>query len=182
MARWNVLVPALLAAATAGCQDKTNAQKMAEQAASAKASAQASASASAAVKDPNEEKFAKARKDVKERAIAHMTALQKLYTGVPESERLAFRQFFPPTKEGQKVFDELSKEAVFVGKEGMSIRKWELEEVDVTGGADEATTGVFQEETQRGKTRCTRFKLVWKLVSSAWVRTDRIKFEVVPCP
>ncbi|NUQ79341.1 MAG: hypothetical protein HUU21_38005, partial [Polyangiaceae bacterium] len=87
MARWNVLVPALLAAA-AGCQDKTNAQKMAEQAASAKASAQASASASAAVKDPNEEKFAKARKDVKERATAHMTALQKLYTGVPESEMM----------------------------------------------------------------------------------------------
>ncbi len=178
MARW-LLVSIVV---VGGCQEKMNAEKLADQAASAKASASAVASASASVKDPNEEKFAKARKDVKDRATAHMTALQKLYTGVPEAERVAFRQFFPKTKEGEKVADELSKEAVFVGKEGMSIRKWEIEDVDVKGGADEGTTGVFQEETQRGKTRCTRFKLVWKLEAATWVRSDRIKFEVVPCP
>ena len=163
------------------CKEKMGAEVLAEQVASAKASSVASASASASVKDPEEEKFAKARKEMKDRVVAHMTALQKLYAGVPEAERLAFRAYFPKTKDGEKMADEFSKEAVFVGKEGMSIRKWDVEEVEIKAGSDDATSNIYQEETQRGKPRCVRYKLVWKRQGGVWVRVDRIKFELAPC-
>ncbi|MGZ3418045.1 MAG: hypothetical protein ACXWUG_03205 [Polyangiales bacterium] len=171
-----------LAPLAMGCQEKMGVEKRAEEIAAQKASASASASAKAAEPpDPKEQKYAAAIKAVRERTIAHLTALQKIYQGVPESERLAFRSYFPDTKEGIKDADEISKEAAFTGKEGMSIKKFDVNDVNFDEKIETGTVDVAVEESQRGKPRCITYKIDWKEQSGAWRRVLRKDFRIVPC-
>ena len=174
------LVVVLLA--LCGCdQGKSKAEKHAEDMAAEKASASAAAKASAAVVDPKEEKFASNRKAVKDRATAHMTALEKLYRGASEGERTAFREFFPATKEGEKDADDVSKEAVVAAKNtNMSIKKWEIQDLNFDAAQTTGTTDISVEESQNGKSRCVTYKLDWK-ESSGWRRVARRDFRIVAC-
>lgn len=156
-------------------------EKRAEEIAKQTASAKASASASAAIPDPKEEKYAAARKSLLERAKAQMAALQKLYKGVTEEERQSFKSHFATTKEGEKEADELSKEAVFAGKQGMSIKRYELTNDQLDPSMTKGTVDVFVEESQRGKERCTTYRLDFELFANEWRRTNRRDFRIVPC-
>jgi hypothetical protein len=183
MTRLPLLVLALaMGCQVIGCQEKMGVEKRAEQIAAEKASASASASAKAAEPpDPKEQKYAAARKAVKERTVAHLTALQKIYGGVPESERLAFRGYFPDTKEGIKEADDISKEAAFAGKEGMSITKFDVNDVNFDEKVELGTVDVAVDESQRGKPRCVIYKLEWREQSGTWKRVNRKDFRIVPC-
>ncbi len=165
-----------------GCdKEKSGAEKLADQLAAQNASASAAAKASASVPDPKEERYAKIRKQVRERGIAHMTALQKIYTGVPDAEVWSFREWFPSTKEGEKDADELAREAAFTGKEGMSIKRFDLLDVNFDAALTTGTTELFLEESQRGKPRCTTYKIDWKDIGGSWKRVARRDFRIVPC-
>ncbi|MGZ3424026.1 MAG: hypothetical protein ACXVEE_39560 [Polyangiales bacterium] len=167
----------------AGCQqEKSKAEKHAEEMAAEKASASAAAKASAAVVDPKEEKFAAARKALKERASAQMTALEKLYRGATEADRTAFREFFAPTKEGEKDADAVSKEAVVAAKDtGASIKKWEIQDLSVDSELTSGVVDVYVEESQAGKARCVTYKLDWKDFGGTFKRTARRDFRIVSC-
>ena len=101
--------------------------------------------------------------------------------GVPDAEISSFRDFFPSTKEGEKDADELSREAAFTGKEGMSIKRFELQDLNFDPGLTVGTTLFFVEESQRGKPRCTTYKLDWKDFGGSWKRIARKDFRIVPC-
>jgi len=163
------------------CQEKMRAEKRAEEMAKSHESAKAAASASASAPDPKEQQYAAARKAVLERAKAHMAALSKLYQGVSEEERAKFKDFFAPTKEGEKEAEELSKEAVFAGKQGMAIRKWDITGDQLDPQLTLGTVDVFVQESQRGKDRCTLYKLDWKQFGSEWKRIARKDFRIVDC-
>lgn len=173
----------VLLLALAGCdQGKSKAEKHADDMAAEKASASAAAKASAATVDPKEAKFAANRKAVKDRATAHMTALEKLYRGASDGERAAFREFFPATKEGEKESDEVSKEAVVAAKNtNMSLKKWELQDLNFDADMTTGTTEMLVEESQNGKSRCVTYKLDWKELSGTWRRVARRDFRIVAC-
>lgn len=171
----------LLAVLPSACQQKMGAEKRAEELAAAQASAKAAASASAALPDPKEEEYAAARKAVLERAKAQLAALEKLYQGASEEERAKFKEFFAPTKEGINEAEVLSKEAVFAGKQGMAIRKWEINGDQLDPQLTLATIDVFVQESQRGKDRCTLYKIDWKKFGNEWRRIARRDFRIVDC-
>ncbi len=156
-------------------------EKRAEELAKQSASAKAEASASAAVPDPHEEKYAAARKAVLERAKAQMAALQKIYKGVSEEERQSFKAYFAPTKEGEKEAEEIAKEAAFAGKQGMTIKRYELTGDQLDPKITLGTVDVFVEESQRGKERCTIYKLDFQLFGNEWRRVARRDFRIVAC-
>jgi hypothetical protein len=164
-----------------GCQEKMGVEKRAEELAKQAASAKASASASAAAPDPHEEKYAAARKAILERAKAQMAAHQKIYQGVTEEERQAFRSHFAPTKEGEKEADEISKEAAFAGKQGMTIKRYDITGDQLDPKITLGTVDVFVEESQRGKERCTIYKLDFAQFGNEWRRTARRDFRIVAC-
>ena len=170
-----------LVALPIACQEKMRAEKRAEEMAKATESAKAAASASASAPDPKEQQYANARKAVLERAKAHMAALSKLYQGVSEEERKKFADFFGPEKEAQAEADTLSKEAVFAGKQGMAIRKWDITGDQLDPQVTLATVDVFVQESQRGKDRCTLYKLDWKQFGSEWKRVARRDFRIIDC-
>jgi hypothetical protein len=170
-----------LAGALGGCREKMRAEQRAEDLAKEKAAASASAAAAASIPDPREERYAAARKAVRDRAVAHLTALQKIYEGVSEAERVAFRDWFAPTKEGEKEADELSKEAAFAGKAGMTIRRFEVHDVNFDPAVTLGTVDAWIEESQRGKARCTIYKLDFREVGGTWRRVARRDFRIVPC-
>lgn len=173
----------LLAVTTAplACQEKMGVEKRAEEIAKSHESAKAAASASASAPDPKEQQYAAARKAVLERAKAHMAALSKLYQGVSEEERAKFKDYFAPTKEGEKEAEELSKEAVFAGKQGMAIRKWDITGDQLDPQMTLGTVDVYVQESQRGKDRCTIYKLDWKQFGNEWKRVARKDFRIVDC-
>lgn len=166
----------------AGCKDeKMGVEKRAEEIAKAAASASVAASASAAAPDPKELKYAAALKGLRERQLAQLVALQKLYQTGTEDDRKAFKEFFAATKEGEKEADELSKEAAFAGKEGMSLKKYEVQDAKLDATMAGGTTDVYVEETQRGKGRCTIYKVEWKDFDGKWRRVRRYDFRIIPC-
>lgn len=175
----------LLAIALFGCnQEKSKAEKHAEDLAAEKASASAAAKASASAVDPKEAAFAARRKALKDRVTAHMTALEKLYVkGAGDPERAAFREYFPATKEGEKDADDTAKEAITAGaKTGMSIKKWEINDVSFDG--ETGTADMSVEELQSGgkTTRCVTYKTDWREINGAWRRVARRDFRIVACP
>lgn len=169
--------------AVLGCQqEKSKAEKHAEELAAEKAAASAAAKASAAVPDPKEEKYAAMRKTLKDRATDHMKALEKLYITGTEADRTAFRDFFPPTKEGEKEADDTSKEALVAAKNTkMSIKKWEIQDLNFDATQTTGTTDIAVEEQQAGANRCVVYKLDWKELSGSWRRVARRDFRIVPC-
>lgn len=179
------LLCTLILAVLAGCQqEKSKAEKHAEELAAQKASASAAAKASAAEVDPNEAKFAANRKALKDRATAQMTALEKLYLGATEADQTAFREFFAPTKEGEKDADEVSKEAIVAAKNTkMTIKKWEISDLNFDAAQTMGTVDVAVEESQAGGkiTRCVVYKTDWKEFSGKWHRVARRDFRIVAC-
>lgn len=178
-----LLLPLAIAVSASflGCNEKMKAEQRAEEAEKQKAAASASAAAAASAPDPKEELYAKSVKAVRERAVAHMTALQRLYQSGTDADQKAFREWFPDTPEGLKDADEISKEAAFTGKEGMSIKRFDVQDVNFDATVTTGTTDVFVEESQRGKPRCTIYKLDWKQSGGAWRRVARRDFRIVPC-
>lgn len=174
-------VPILLCVVLLGCQEQMRAEKRAEELAKQQASAKAAASAAAAVPDPKEEKYAVARKAVVARARAHMAALQGIYQAGSEEQQQAFRSTFAPTKETEKEAEDLAKEAAFAGKQGMTIKRFELTGDQLDSQVTIGSVDVFVEESQRGKERCTTYKLDFKQFGQAWRRTSRRDFRIVPC-
>lgn len=171
-----------LLSSLAGCKDeKMGVEKRAEEIAKAAASASVAASASASAPDPKEEKYATALKTLRERQKAQLAALAKIYQGASEEERKAFKDFFAPTKEQEKEADELSKEAAFAGKEGMALKKYELQDAKLDASMTGGTTDVYVEESQRGKGRCTIYKVEWKDFDGKWRRVRRYDFRIIPC-
>lgn len=177
----HALVLVVAAGLSVSCKEKMGVEKRAEEIAAEKASASAAAAASASAPDPKEERYAKAVKTVRERAVAHMAALQKIYETSSDADVKAFRDWFPPTKEGQKEADDLSKEAAFAGKEGMSIKKFEVQDVNFDEKLEKGTTDVYVEESQRGKARCTIYKIDWNEIGGSWRRVARRDFRIIPC-
>jgi len=176
-----MLIPIAVAVLPVACQEKMGVEKRAEELAKAHESAKVAASASASAPDPKEQQYANARKAVLERAKAHMAALAKLYQGVSEDERKKFKDFFAPTKEAEQEAEELSKEAVFAGKQGMGIRRWDITGDQLDPQMTLGTTDVFVQESQRGKDRCTLYKLDWKQFGSDWKRVARRDFRIIDC-
>jgi hypothetical protein len=165
-----------------GCQEKSKAEQHAEDMAAQKASASAAAKASAEVTDPKEEKYAAARKALKERASAQMSAEEKLYKSGTEADQKAFRDYFAPTKEGEKDADQVSKEVVIAAKNtGASIKKWELVDVSIDSEMTGGVVDVSVEELQAGKSRCVTYKTDWKDFGGTFKRTARREFRIVPC-
>jgi hypothetical protein len=170
--------------ASIGCQqEKSRAEKHADDLAAQKASASAAAKASAEVVDPKEEKYKAMRKSLKDRATAQMGALEKMYLGASEAERTAYRDYFPPTKEGEKDADDESKEAVVANKATkMTLKKWELSDVNLDATQTTGTVDVAVEESQAGnKARCVVYKTDWKEFAGTWKRVARRDFRIVPC-
>jgi len=174
-----VLVPLAVALSPLGCQEKMGVEKRAEQIA-ASASATTSASVSAAP-DPKEERYAKLRKDLKDRTLQYMSTLQRIYLTGKKEDMDAFRAFFPATKEAEKEANDITKEAAFVGKEGMAIKSFEVQEVTFDEKLQNSTVDLYEEEMQRGKPRCIIFKLKWRDDSGTWHRTEKTPPKVVPC-
>lgn len=168
-----------------GCdKEKSGAEKRAEEMAAANASASAAAKASAAVPDPKEQEYAARRKTLKDRATAHMAALEKLYVEPTEANQKAFRDFFPATKEGEKDADDTSKEAVTAAKNTkMTIKKWEIADLNFDAAQTTGTTDISVEELQAGGkvSRCVVYKLDWKESSGSFRRVARRDFRIVPC-
>jgi len=168
-----------------GCQqEKSKAEKHADDLAAEKASASAAAKASANVVDPKEELYAAKRKALKDRATAQMTAMQKLYEGATEADRAPYREFFDPSKEGEKAADDESKEALVAAKTTkMSIKKFELTDVNMDPTQTTGTVDVSVEEIQAGGKggRCVVYKTDWKEFSGTWRRVARRDFRIVPC-
>ncbi len=179
------LLCTILFAVLCGCQqEKSKAEKHAEDLAKAKESASAAAKESAAAVDPKEEKYKAMRTALKERATAQMAALEKLYLGATEADQKAFREFFAPTKEGEKDADDVSKEALQAAKATkMSLKKWELADVNLDATQTTGTVDLSVEETQAGKiSRCVVYKTDWKEFSGKWHRVARREFRIVACP
>jgi hypothetical protein len=179
-----LVVPLALACGpflSAGC-DK-------EQKKSAPAAGSASTSAAPAVvtsvdaaPDPKEAKYAKLRKDLKDKNLAYVTSLQKIYGGTGKDEETTWKAYFPKSKEGQKEADDIFKEAAFTGKEGMSITSFEVSDVSFDEKLLRCTADVSEKQMQRGKPRCVIYKLQWEEQSGSWVRTAKTDLNIVPCP
>ena len=174
-------VPILFVLCLFGCQEKMGVEKRAEDIAKQQASAKAAASASAAVPDPKEQKYAAARKALIAGANAHMAALQKIYQAPGDETMKAFRSTFADTKEAEKEGQDLAKEAAFAGKQGMTIKRYDLTGDQLDPQVTMGTVDVFVEESQRGKERCTIYKLDFKQFGNDWRRTARHDFRIVPC-
>lgn len=173
----------LILAVVACDKEKSGVEKRAEDLAAEKASASAAAKASASVVDPKEAEYAAKRKAIKDRVTAHMNALQKLYLGATDADQKAFREYFPPTKEGEKDADDTSKEAVVAAKNTkMSITKWEINDINMDGDTATADISVEENQPSAGKNRCVTYKTEWKEISGAWRRTARKDFRIVACP
>jgi hypothetical protein len=169
-----------------GCQqEKSKAEKHAEEMAAQKASASAAAKASAAEVDPKEAKFAANRKALKDRVTAQMTALEKLYLGASDADRTAFREYFAPGKEGETDADNVSKEAMTAAKNTkMSLKKWEISDLNFDAAQTTGTADLMVEESQAGgkSTRCVTYKTEWKEFSGKWYRVAQKDFRIVACP
>lgn len=170
-----------------GCdKEKSGVEKRAEDMAAEKASASAAAKASASAVDPKEAQYAAKRKALKDRATAHMVAMEKLYSKTAgDAEKKDFKDFFPPTKEGEKDADDNATEAMTAAKKtGMSIKKWEISDLNFDADQTTGTTDMAVEELQSGgkTSRCVTYKLDWKELSGAWRRVARRDFRIVACP
>lgn len=173
---------AIALVATVGCdKEKSGVEKRAEEMAAEKASASAAAKASAAIPDPKEEQYAAKRKALKDRATGQLTALEKLYVNGTEADRTAYRAHFAPDKEGEKAADEESKEALAGAKLKMSIKKWELTDMNLDPTQTVGTVDTSVEENQNGKPRCVTYKTEWKEFDGTWRRVARKDFRIVPC-
>ncbi|MBI2392974.1 MAG: hypothetical protein HYV09_25550 [Deltaproteobacteria bacterium] len=175
------LLGVILVVGPLGCNQQMGVEKRAEALAAAASASAAAAKASAAVPDPKEQKYAAALKTVRERQMAQLSALSKVYEGATDDDRKAFRDFFAPAKETEKEADDLFKEAQFAGKEGMVVKKYEVQDVKLDPNITAATTDVYVEDVQRGKRRCTIYKVDWKDFDGKWRRTARRDFRVIPC-
>lgn len=153
-------------------------EKRAEQMTSAKASASQSASAAP---DPKEERYAKLNKELKERSLAYLTTLQRIYLTGTKEDIAAFRAYFPDTKEAEKEANDISKEAAFVGKEGMSLKHFQVEDLKFDEKLQSCTVDIYEEESQRGKPRCIIYKLKWRDDNNTWHRVEKTPPKVVPC-
>ena len=186
--RPHALIAPLLAASfglllAAGCdKEKAPVEKLADQIAASNSAKKAEESASANVVDPKEQKFAALLKSMRDRNVAFMTSLQKLYAPQGQDEVANFKTFFPKDAKGQKEADELSKEAVFTGKEGMAITNFEVNDITLDDKLSHSTAHVWEKQMQRGKPRCLTYVLQWDdQGGTAFVRTAKTDMLVVPC-
>jgi hypothetical protein len=186
--RPHAFVPTFFAASigfalAAGCsKDKAPVEKLADQIAASNSAKAAEESASANVVDPKEQKFATLLKSMRERNVAFMTSLQKLYAPEGQTEVANFKTFFPKDAKGQKEANDLSKEAVFTGKEGMAITNFDVNDVTLDDKLAHSTADIFEKQMQRGKPRCITYKLQWDdQGGTAFVRTAKTDMLVVPC-
>lgn len=178
-----VLVPALLAFVPFVACDKEKApvEKLADQLAASNSAEKAKQAESVNVVDPKEQKFAALLKSMRERNVAFMTSLQKLYTPGGSDEVANFKSFFPRDDKGKKEADDLSKEAVFTGKEGMAIASFDVNDVTLNDTMNHCTADIFEKQMQRGKPRCLTYKLQWDDQGGTFVRTAKTDILVVPC-
>jgi len=178
------LVPALLLGVivAVGCdKEKAPVEKLADQLAASNSAEKAKEAASVNVIDPKEQKFAALLKSMRERNVAFMTSLQKLYTPGGADEVANFKSFFPRDDKGRKEAVDLSKEAVFTGKEGMAIASFDVNDVQLNDKMDHCTADIFEKQMQRGKPRCLTYKLQWDDQGGVFVRTAKTDLLVVPC-
>lgn len=165
-----------------GCdKDKAPVEKLADQIAASNSAKAAAESASVNIVDPKELKYATLLKAMRERTVAFMTSLQKLYAPQGQDEVANFKSFFPKDAKGQKEADDLSKEAVFTGKEGMAITNFDVNDVTLDDKLAHSTADVFEKQMQRGKPHCLTYKLQWEDQGGTFVRTAKTDMLVVPC-
>jgi hypothetical protein len=166
-----------------GCtKEKAPVEKLADQIAASNSAKAAAESASVNVVDPKEQKYATLLKAMRDRNVAFMTSLQKLYAPEGKDEVANFKTFFPKDAKGQKEADDLSKEAVFTGKEGMAITNFDVNDITLDDKLSHSTAYIFEKQMQRGKPRCITYKLQWDdQGGSAFVRTAKTDLLVVPC-
>lgn len=141
----------------------------------------ASSSAAEVVVDPKEAKYAELRKDLKDRNLAYLTSLQKIYGG-DKGELATFKGFFPKTKEGEKEASGLVDEAAFTGKEGMSISTFTVDDIELDEKLEHCTAAISEKQMQRGKPRCVIYKLKWESQAGTFVRTAKTDVNVIDCP
>ena len=167
----------------AGCdKDKAPVEKLADQIAASNSAKAAAESASVNVVDPKEQKYATLLKAMRDRNVAFMTSLQKLYAPQGQDEVANFKSFFPKDAKAQKEADDLSKEAVFTGKEGMAITNFDVNDVTLDDKLSHSTADIWEKQMQRGKPRCLTYKLQWDdQGGGAFVRTAKTDLLVVPC-
>ncbi|GAC1548912.1 MAG: hypothetical protein NVS3B10_12420 [Polyangiales bacterium] len=168
-----------------GCDKdgKSSVERRAEEIAASASAQKAAASVSASAPDPQEQKYAAALGLLRDKNVAYMTSLQKLYTRDGKDEEPTFRAFFPQTKEGEKTARELIKEAEFTGREGMAIAKFDVGELSLDDKMTHASADVTETQMQRGKPRCIRYKLQWQSQGGAsFARTDKTELQIIPCP
>ncbi|MEO7096928.1 MAG: hypothetical protein ABI175_26955, partial [Polyangiales bacterium] len=172
---------AALAPLAGGCDDKQP-KPGAPTAASASTSAPAVVASVDAAPDPKEVKYAKLRKDLKDRNLAFLTSLQKIYGGAGKDEETTWKAYFPKTKEGAKEADDIFKEAAFTGKEGMSITGFDVSDLSFDEKLLHCTADVSEKQMQRGKPRCVIYKLQWEEQAGVFVRTAKTDMNIIPCP
>jgi len=166
----------------AGCdKDKAPVEKLADQIAASNSAQKAAESASVNIVDPKEQKYATLLKAMRDRNVAFMTSLQKLYAPEGADEVANFKTFFPKDAKGQKEADDLAKEAVFTGKEGMAITNFDVDDVNLDDKLAHATASIAETQMQRGKPRCLTYKLQWEDQGGTFVRTAKTDLLVVPC-
>lgn len=168
--------------AVACSKEKAQVEKLADDLAASNSAKQAAESASVNVVDPKEQKYATLLKAMRERNVAYMTSLQKLYAPGGKDELPNFVSFFPKDAKGKKEGSDLGNEAVFTGKEGMAITNFEVNDVTLDDQLAHSTASIFEKQMQRGKPRCLTYKLQWEDQGGTFVRTAKADMLVVPCP
>jgi hypothetical protein len=165
----------------AGCDKEQKPSGAGAPSASVTVTASVAASVDAAP-DPKELKYAKLRKDLKDKNLAYLTSLQKIYGGAGKDEETTWKAYFPKTKEGQKEADDIFKEAAFTGKEGMSITTFEINDLSFDEKLAHCTADISEKQMQRGKPRCVIYKLQWEDQGGTFVRTAKTDLNIIPCP
>ncbi len=165
---------ALSFALSTGCDDKkapgggtASSASASDKGASAPTQPSSATAAASAAADP------KLHKELTDRVVAYLTAVQKAYGGAKPDELKAFLGFFPKADAAQKEGKSLYETAAFAGKEGMSISSFDVTDLDLDDKLTKATAAVAEKQMQRGKPRCAIYQLSWELQASSWVRVGR---------
>lgn len=133
----------------------------------------------ASTEDPRETHYIKSRTTLRTRAMEYLETTRLLYTHHEVPSR--WRSFFAPTHEGEQSALQIAKEISFIGKEGMSIRHYEINDISFDETIKKARVDVFEEQNQRGAVRCVVYTLHWAETNSTFYRTDRTNAHMIPC-
>ena len=177
-----MLAPALVVATlcfgallTIGCDEKSRAEKRAEELAQAASAKKAADSASAAQVDPAELKYRERKASLEKTLKTYEADQGRMLNGDTTVKPGHLRSYFKEGPEGDKASKELEEKLKRDGKDGVRLsRVIEPIEIRLAGNMEDAEVELTEERASKNTSGCFLYVSSWKFVSDKWV-LDQLK-------